>query len=331
MDTRNKKALITGAAGFIGSHVTAALLQRGWKVTGLDDLSSGNLSNLSEVRRHPGFRFVRGDVCDLATVRKVGRGADCILHLAANKIPRYGKALDTLLVNTRGTLNVLDAASTQGSKVILASTSDVYGKNLQLPFREDSDCVLGPSSVMRWSYAASKIFDEHLCFGFQEKNRVPFVILRFFGGYGPHQHLGWRGGPQAVFIQKALKGEKLEIHGDGKQTRSFVYVADLVDGIVRSIESPRAVGQIFNLGDEREITILELAQMIWRTINPDKACALKWIPYKRFGNNYEDVRRRRPDLTKARKILGYEPKVTLEEGLAETIQWQRQRMGNGHG
>lgn len=319
-----KKVAVTGAAGFIGSNLCEELLKRGYSVKGIDNLSMGNLTNLASCLKRKDFVFHKEDVRNSNAVQEICADAGVIVHLAAYKIPRYGNATDTLLINNEGMKSVLESARISKAKVVLASTSDVYGKNPSLPFHEDSDLVIGPSTVSRWSYAVSKLFDEHLAFAYQDTYGIPVSILRFFGGYGPHQHLSWWGGPQSVFISALLRGNPMEIHGDGSQTRSFTYISDHVDGIIRVIESDAANGEIFNLGSDREISILGLARLLHSLIHGKGAPDVKFIPYTSFtGKRYEDVMRRVPDISKARILLGYDWKVDLEEGLLKTIEWQR--------
>ncbi len=245
-----------------------------------------------------------------------------VFHLAARKIPRYGDALSTLHVNNEGTRNVLELAAAHNPKVILASTSDVYGKG-NPPFKESDDLVVGPSNVRRWSYAASKIFDEHLAQAYYSEKNLPTVILRFFGSYGPRNHRSWWGGPQAVFIEQALKGESMTVHGDGSQTRSFTYIDDLTTGIIAAAEREAAVGQIINLGSQEEVSILELAHLIHELVWSDKEPKIDFIPYHSFGGHYEDVQRRLPDLTRAKEILGFEWHTKLRDGLQKTIAWHK--------
>lgn len=313
--------LITGVAGFIGSNLAESLLKRGYRVIGLDNLSQGFLRNVAEFQNHAAFTFHKNDVRNSQIVDELVRQADCVVHLAAFKIPRYGNAMDTLVINTHGTRNILRAAARRGCRVVIASTSDVYGRNPGVPFHEDSDLWMGPSSVRRWAYAVSKMYDEHLCFAYQEEHSLPVVIMRFFGGYGPRQNTTWWGGPQAVFINAALHDEPMEIHGDGRQTRSFTYISDHVDGVIRCIERDGALGQVFNLGNTEEITIFDLAMLVWRLAGKGEP-KYELVSYRSFGK-YEDVRRRVPDIFKARKFLEFEPQVGLEEGLLKTIAWQR--------
>lgn len=319
------KILITGAAGFIGSNLTKGLLERGHSVIGLDNLSQGYLLNIEEFKDHPGFQFVEGDVRDESLLNEITEGCELVIHLAAFKIPRYSDALDTLLINAMGTRVVLDAAvKNKVAKAMIASTSDVYGKNPAVPFSEDSDLVIGRPEVKRWSYAISKMFEEQLVFGYHERHGIDAVALRFFGGYGPNQHLTWWGGPQSVFISAALDNEPISLHGDGMQTRSFTYISDHVDGIIACAEKKEANNQVFNIGNTYEITIKDLAIKIWNMIRPLSEPKLSFVPYETFGK-YEDVRRRVPNIDKARSLLGFEPRIDLDAGLRTTILWQVKR------
>jgi UDP-glucose 4-epimerase len=315
------KIMITGVAGFIGSNVAIALLEKGYTVVGVDNMSQGDKLNMAPFIDHPQFEMHYVDIRDEAAIKAAARGCKKIVHLAAYKIPRYTDALDTLLINSTGSENVLKAAIDQNAKVVAASTSDVYGKNPNVPFTEESDLVMGNPDVRRWAYAISKMFEEQMLFAYQQRYGLPFVAMRFFGGYGPHQNLTWWGGPQSVFISKALDDEEIEVHGDGSQTRSFTYISDHVDGIVRCVEMDAANNRVFNLGNTREISILALAQLIWKLVRGGETPKIKLVPYASFGK-YEDVMRRIPDITRARTLLGFEPRVDLEEGLRRTIEWQ---------
>lgn len=319
-----RRILVTGAAGLIGSHLSRVLLERGDEVIGLDNLSHGTLENVSAISGHPRFTLVRGDVRDAALMDDCCGRADGIVHLAAWKIPRYGEALQTLEANGIGTWTVLKAAAARALRIVVASTSDIYGRNPALPFHEESDSVLGPTTVKRWGYAVSKIFGEHLCWAFHRERELPVSVIRYFGGYGPHERMDWMAGPQAVFITKALQNEPLPIHGTGRQRRSFTYVSDLVDGTVKVLDAERAVGEAFNIGSTTETTILELAQLIWRLVHGEASSPkLTHVSYDSFSGKYEDVQRRVPDLAKARTLLGYEAAVPLRDGLTETIEWHR--------
>jgi UDP-glucose 4-epimerase len=319
------KIAITGVAGFIGSNLAERLVARGDEVGGLDDLSHGSLENLSTLAGDPRFRFHRGSILEAADLAEIARGADVLIHLAAGKIPRYGDALDTLVTNGEGGLEVLRACRDHGvRRMVLASTSDCYGRNPEVPFSEESVSVIGGPHVRRWSYAISKMFEEQALLAFRERHKLEGVILRLFGGYGPRQNITWWGGPQSVFIGAALKGEELELHGTGQQTRSFTYVSDLVEGFVRAADVAEADGEMLNLGADREITIEGLARLVWGMIRGD-APRVRKVPLATFGK-YEDVQRRIPDNARATRVLGHTPKVSLEEGLPRTIAWQREAM-----
>jgi len=310
----------------VGSNLTERLLDRGDIVRGIDDLSHGSVENLGRSVDHPSFRLDQGTILDPAALRATFEGAEVVVHLAAGKIPRHGDALDTLLINGEGGLNVLRAVQSCGvRRIVLASTSDCYGRNPSVPFNEESASVIGSPNVRRWSYAVSKMFEEQALFAFRERYGIEGVALRLFGGYGPKQNITWWGGPQSVFIAAALRGEALEVHGTGKQTRSFTYIDDMVEGFVRAIDTPKADGEVLNIGIDREITIEDLAKMISGMIRPGEAPNVRLIPYETFGR-YEDVERRIPDGAKSQAILGFRARVNLEEGLPRAIEWQRETM-----
>jgi UDP-glucose 4-epimerase len=251
---------------------------------------------------------------------------DLIVHLAAKKIPRYGNALETLTVNYEGTRATLEFARRLGCKCVLASTSDVYGRNPDVPFSEaHSDSVIGSSKSARWAYAVSKLFDEHLALAYQEEYGFHVTLLRFFGSYGPRQILGWRGGPQSVFIDAVLRGEPMTIHGDGLQTRTFTYIDDTVEGTYRAMMSPDADGEILNIGGTEEVTILDLANRIKALSGTPGELELEFVPYESFtGKSYQDVMRRVPDVKLAEHILGFRAETSLDDGLRATIEWQRE-------
>ena len=319
------KVALTGAAGFIGSNLAERLVARGDEVHGIDDLSHGSLENLAALAGHPRFRLAQASILDAGAMDAVADGADVVVHLAAGKIPRYGDAMDTLVTNGEGGLRVLRACRDRKvRRMVLASTSDCYGRNPEVPFSEESASVIGSPRVRRWSYAVSKMFEEQALFAFTERHGLEGVALRLFGGYGPRQNLTWWGGPQSVFIGAALKGQPLEVHGSGLQTRSFTYVDDLVDAFVRAVDVPAAAGELINVGNDREITILDLARLVWRLVREDEP-KIALVPFASFGR-YEDVERRVPDNRKAARLLGHVPAVTLEDGLPRTIAWQREAM-----
>jgi UDP-glucose 4-epimerase len=318
-----KRIIVTGVAGFIGSNLLSVLLERGYEVIGIDNLSNGFMRNIQQWISHRNFTFIQADITDPTTFDNIQGHGGAIAHLAGYKIPRYGNTIDTLQINQKGTENVLEYARKANCKVLLASTSDVYGKNPDVPFKETDNLVIGESGIARWAYAISKLYDEHLCFAYAEKYKIRMTIARYFGGYGPNQHMTWWGGPQSVFIDAVQNGKQMEIHGDGLQTRSFTSVDDMVEGTILMIESDKVDGEIINIGDTREITIIHLAEMIWSLMGGKGAAPLKFVPYQSFaGGKYEDVRRRIPDITKAKRLLGFQPKVVLEEGLKTAIDWQ---------
>lgn len=322
----HKTILVTGVAGFLGSNLLGKLLERGHKVVGIDNLSMGDISNVYAHLQNPNFRFVKADVTHPSTLDYIEEDIECVVHLAAFKIPRYGKALDTLHINYYSTENVLQFSRSRNCKCVVASTSDVYGRNPEIPFNEEtSACVIGDSQSPRWAYAVSKLFDEHLALAYQDAYGFPVVLLRFFGSYGPNQPLSWWGGPPPVFIDAVLNGNSIPIHGDGLQTRSFTYVTDTVGGIYEAIVRDNANGRIFNIGSSEEVTILELAHRIHRASGNVGAPRIELVPYESFtGKKYEDVRRRVPDTALARSILDFEAQVSLDDGLASTIDWQRE-------
>jgi len=321
------KVLITGVAGFLGSNLLDELMERGFDVVGIDNLSMGRVENIAQHLNNPAFRFLHKDVTDESTFAGIDEDIDCIVHLAAFKIPRYGKAIDTLQINYRGTENALEFARSRNCKCVLASTSDVYGRNPELPFSEEhSNCVIGSSKSPRWAYAVSKLFDEHLALAYQDAYGFPVTLLRFFGSYGPNMHLSWWGGPPPVFIDAVLNDKVIPIHGDGLQTRSFTYVSDTVAGICAAIVRSEANGEVLNIGSTEEVTIVDLARKIKQQSNTPGELKLEFIPYADInpGKKYEDVMRRVPDTTISKRVLGVTAEVSLEEGLTRTIEWQRQ-------
>lgn len=317
------KVIITGVAGFIGSNLAENLLLDGHEIIGIDNLSYGNTGNISRIIKHDKFQFILGDLANPLIMKDFH--ADIIVHLASQKIPRYTNALRTLDENYLMLRNVMNKCVIDGAKIVFASTSDVYGKNAQLPFSEDSDLLLGPTTIKRWAYALSKIYGEHLIIAHNDQYNLNYTICRFFGSYGPNQNLTWWGGPQSVFIGKALNGEPLEIHGDGKQTRTFTYIEDTIEGLKHCIFDEKSTNQIFNIGSnpEAEISITNLARLIWKLIHGENTePKLNFIPYSDFGR-YEDVARRIPDINKMKSTFGFNPSWNLETGLLKTIEWQK--------
>lgn len=317
---------VTGAAGFIGSHLCDRLLAEGKRVIGLDDLSRGSLENIAGALRHEAFTFRQQDCRDGRRLRRVFDGCDAIVHLAAEKIPRYGGALKTLEANVSGANSVYDTALALDARVVIASTSDVYG-NATPPFSEDAHLTLGPPTTRRWAYAVSKLFDEHVALALREERGLRVTILRLFGSYGPRNHPSWWGGPQAAFIERLLDGGLVEIHGDGRQVRTFTYVSDTVEGFVRAIDSDAAEGEIVNLGGDEPTTIVRLAREVQDAMEMPGPLRATFVPYESIGGRYQDVRCRIPDTEKASRLLDFRASVRLDEGLRATVTWHRERRG----
>jgi UDP-glucose 4-epimerase len=326
MDTgpRVMRVGVTGAAGFLGSHLSDRLISENVEVIGVDDLSRGSLVNLERSLNHPSFRLEVMDCTRRRDLRSVFDGCDAIVHLAAQKIPRYGGALHTLEANVAGVNAACSVALALDADLVIASTSDVYG-NGQPPFREDGPLVLGPPTSRRWAYAVSKLFDEHVALALAEERGLKVTILRFFGSYGPRNHPSWWGGPQAAFFEALLDGDTVDIHGDGLQTRTFTYVDDTVDGIVRALRTPEARGEVINVGGETPTTILELAELVQSTLGIPQPLRARFVPYEALPGKYQDVRHRVPDTSKARQLLGFEARVSLTKGLESTAEWHRER------
>jgi UDP-glucose 4-epimerase len=318
------KALITGGAGFIGSHLTDSLLARGWGVTAVDDLSKGRRENIEHNLDRDDYEFVEADCRELDRMLEVADGADAVINLAATKIPRYGSALGNLTINIQANRTALEVAHRSKAKFVLASTSDVYGRNPDLPFREDGDSVIGPSTTPRWAYGVTKLCDEHMAFAYQDEYDLPVTVLRYFGSYGERQYLNWWGGPQGVFLEALGKGEPLQVHGDGTQTRCFTHIDDMVEATSRAIERPEANGEIINVGSDHEVSINQLAQLMHRVAGGEGEPEIEYVPYESFSRGYQDVLRRIPALVKQREILGFEPQISLEEGTRRLWNWYAQ-------
>ena len=313
--------LITGGAGFIGSHLAEALLAGGDDVTIIDDLSTGRMQNIAHLRDHPGFRFAIDTVTNAMVLDRLVSECDTILHLAAavgvELIIR--DPVRTIETNILGTHAVLQAAVRYRKKVLLASTSEVYGKGVRVPFAEDDDRVLGPTTKSRWSYADSKAIDEFLGLAYHKQYGLPVIIARFFNTVGPRQ-TGRYGMVIPRFVRQALAGEPLTVYGDGRQTRCFCNVADTVAAVVALIDAPGAVGEVINVGATEEVTILDLARAVLTLVGRDPN-EITLVPYDdAYEPGFEDMRRRVPDVTKIRRLIGWEPHVSLEETLRQVIE-----------
>ena len=318
------KVFITGVAGFIGSNLAKKLLELNHDVIGIDNFSYGDIKNISDLILNKNFDFIQGDVCNKSLIISVK--ADILVHLSSQKIPRYDTALRTLDENKMMLDNVLNKCINDKIKLVFASTSDVYGKNTELPYSEKSNLVLGPTTVKRWAYAISKIYGEQLIIASSQQYNINYSIARFFGAYGYNQHLSWWGGAQSEFITKALMKQIIEVHGDGKQTRTFTFIDDNIAQLLFLILNEKSNNEIFNISthSEEEISIIELANLIWKLVNKDDI-KIKHIPYSNFGD-YEDVMRRVPNIDKILNYSGVKPKVKLMDGLIKTIEWQKNRM-----
>jgi UDP-glucose 4-epimerase len=304
----------------IGSHLVEELLAKGYHVVGVDDLSYGKKENISNCLKHPAFSFYKINIMDFDTLKILSKDIDTIIHLAAvKKIAEKDISLPTLQVNTQGTLNILEAAKMWGCKVVFASTSDVYGMSPDLPLHEDGDLLLGPSMIKRWSYAVSKLYGEQLAFGYYHDYKLPIVILRYFGAFSPRSNFAWSGGHVPIFIQSILKNEEVIIHGDGLQTRSMGFVSDLVHGTILATENEKAVGEIINIGNDEELSVLDTAKLIHEIADTGKELKLKFVPMNEVFGKYKDIQRRIPDLTKAKNILGYQPKIKLKDAIRLTL------------
>jgi UDP-glucose 4-epimerase len=315
-----KKVLVTGIAGMIGSHLLDVLLEKGYVVTGIDNLSFGSLENIKHNLQHPNFKFYRVDVTELDALKILGKDADIIVHLAAfKKIGEKDSAMPTFNINGKGTENVFEVAKMWGCKVVFASTSDVYGMSPDLPLREDGDIFLGPSMIKRWSYAVSKLYGEQMAFAYYHDYKVPVVIVRYFGGFSPRSSFAWSGGHVPIFLRAILNDQEVVVHGDGSQTRSMGFVTDLVNGTVLAMENVKAVGEIINIGNDEELSVLDTAKLIHKVAKTGKELKVKLVPMDEVFGKYKDIMRRIPDLTKAKNILGYQPKVRLEEAVQITI------------
>jgi UDP-glucose 4-epimerase len=310
--------LITGGAGFVGSHLTDALLKRGDEVTILDVASD---LKVRHQLANPRFRYVRDSVLNSQILEGLISRCDVVYHLAAVVgVDHYvGDPYQVLNVNVNGTQNVLTAAFKARKKVVFSSTSEVYGKSPAVPFTEDGERVLGSTKIDRWCYSTSKAVGEHFCFAF-EKLGLPIVVIRYFNVYGPRLDRADAGRVMAIFLGQLMRGAPLTVIGDGKQTRCFTYVDDAIRATVAAGLKEEAVGQIINIGSDEEVSINELAEKMIRLSGLPSSVV--YIPEaEAYGAGYEDIRRRAPDIARMREILGVSPRFTLEEGLKRTIDW----------
>lgn len=319
------RVLVTGGAGYIGSHLVDALYEDGHEVTVIDNLSTGRAANLAE--RLDQIRLINGSILDADLVAAEVERAQLVFHLAAAVGVRHivDAPLESLLVNTRGTENVLSSCFRHWKKVVVASTSEVYGKTSRVPMREDDDRVLGPTTVHRWSYSTAKAIDEHLAFAYASHG-LPVVIVRYFNSYGPRLDERGYGSVVANLIRQSLEGRPLTVHGDGRQTRCFTYIDDTVRGTLLAGFTAEAEGRVFNLGSTEEVSIADLADRIRSLVGSSSPIQL--TPYEDYyGPGFEDTRRRVPDVGRAREVLGWEAGIGLAHGLGRTLEWWKAARG----
>ncbi len=323
------KVFVTGGAGFIGSHLAERLLARGDHVLVLDDLSTGSMDNLAGCIGQPGFDYRVGSATDVPLVSELVDRCDVTVHLAAAVGVRLivEKPVHTIETNVRATEVVLGAAAKKGKLVVIASTSEVYGKGVRIPFQEGDDLTLGPTTHSRWAYACSKALDEWLALAYYREKQVPVIVTRFFNTVGPRQ-TGRYGMVLPNFAAQALRGDPITVYGDGSQSRCFGHVADAVESVLRLIDAEDAVGEVFNVGSDREVTILELAQMVRESAGSQSEIQL--IPYaEAYAAGFEDMQRRVPDASKLERVVGYRPRTPLEEIIADVVADQRTRLTAG--
>jgi len=317
MNAQSSRILITGGAGFIGSHLAQRLLADGYRVTVIDDLSTGRNDNIAHLLANPSFRFVVGSILDETLMAPLVADCDMVYHLAAavGVFLVVHSPVRTIETTAGGTETVLKLAWLARKKLLLASSSEVYGRRAEVPFHEDDDLVLGPPNKGRWSYACSKLLDEFLALAYYRERGLPVVIARFFNIVGPRQ-VGTYGMVVPRFVRQALDGGPITIYGDGRQTRSFTHVADAVDCVTRLAGEPKAEGQVVNVGSDREVSIRELAELVRGIVNPK--AEICHITYEQaYAQGFEDMPRRVPSIARARELVGYRPTHGLEDIIRE--------------
>jgi UDP-glucose 4-epimerase len=319
------RVLITGGAGFIGSHLSEALLNQGHQVQILDNLSTGSIDNIGHLKGRQGFDYFIDSVNNEPLLAELIDRCDVVFHLAAAVGVKLivEQPVYTIETNVHGTEVVLKHANKKKKLVFIASTSEVYGKSDDVPFREDSDLVLGPTPKHRWAYACSKAIDEFLALAYWKERKLPVIIVRFFNTVGPRQ-TGQYGMVIPNFVRQALAGEPITVFGDGTQRRAFTHVTDVVEALLKLMVEPKAVGQVINIGNEQETTIMELAERV-RDLTGSKS-TIKLIPYdEAYESGFEDMPRRVPALAKIERLIGYKPVNTLDDILEQVIDYFRKK------
>lgn len=322
----SRKILVTGGAGFIGSHLCEFLVQSGHQVVAIDDLSTGHLENILALRYEPNFQFVRETILNAQVLDRLCSQSDLVFHLAAAVGVKLivENPVHTIKTNIIGSEAVLSTANRYGCKVLLASTSEVYGKGLRVPFSEEDDCLIGPTTHSRWAYANSKAADEFMGLAYHNQFDLPVVIMRFFNTIGPRQ-TGRYGMVVPRFVRQALRDLPLEVYGDGKQTRCFADVSDVVRAAVLLSAHKEAAGQVFNIGSTQEISIEDLAKLIIHMTG--SRSIIRFVPYEdAYAPGFEDMQRRAPSIEKITRWVGYRPQYTLEAALERVIAFERTRL-----
>jgi UDP-glucose 4-epimerase len=319
------RALITGGAGFIGSHLSDALLEQGHDVLILDNLSTGSIENIAHLKGRPRFEYFIDTVTNEPLLAELIDRCDVVFHFAAAVGVKLivEQPVHTIETNVHGTEVVLKHANKKKKLVVIASTSEVYGKSEDVPFREDSDLVLGPTPKHRWAYACSKAIDEFLALAYWKERKLPVIIVRFFNTVGPRQS-GQYGMVIPNFVRQALAGEPITVFGDGTQQRAFTHVSDVVGALLKLVNEPKSIGQVINIGNTEEVTMSRLAERV-RDLSGSKS-TIKLVPYDQaYESGFEDMPRRVPDLTRIRSLISYEPQHTLDDILAQVIDYFRKK------
>lgn len=319
-----ERILVTGGAGLIGSHITDRLLAAGHEVVIYDNFSTGREANIAHLKGHDRVRVIRGDILDARAVDAAVGGCGYVFHMAAavGVASVHADPMRVILTNVHGAENVMSACERRGSGVLVASTSEVYGKSPNVPYAEDDDRLLGPTRVNRWAYSISKALDEHVAFDMARRGHRATVV-RYFNTYGPRMQEHGDGQVIARFALQAVRGAPITVHGDGEQTRCFTFVADTARATIMAAASEKAVGDVFNIGSDEEISINALATLVRDSLG--SRSVIEHVSYEsEYGANFEDTRRRVPDLTKTRRVLGFEAEVDLRAGLARTLPWCRE-------